>query len=658
MLLFIIYKFIIYNMANNKIITTVNSVTSDYTFLPDRDNVIVIDTSNNRIGINTVDPEHAIHVSGGTIKTTNLDVSNVVSDLVPLTDLAYSLGSADKQWSDLYVGPGSIYMNGQKILSKTTDGKLKIEHSGIIEFDGSVSFNQVPLYPPGQAPTVATSANTGSGFIYGTSIGINQNGIPDQSGAYFTYINVSQDSSFNNSLYIDKNLTVNEDISLNHNLYVGQDVSLNSNLFLQKDASLNSNLYIGNDVSINRNLFLEGDASLNSNLYIGQDVSINRNLFLEGDASFINNVDISSLTVLNDASFNNNVDISSLTVLNDASFNNNVDISSLTVLNNISLNQNLYVGNDVSFNNNLFLFGDASFNNNVEISNNLIVLNDASFNNNVDISNNLIVNGNIIGNLSGGIYITSSVTDLSDVTSSGSGQIITNTERTKLAGIAEDANNFGGSTTWQGGWDLGQGSIDIVDHGVITLTSTREGDGWNSTIRGIINLDASYIINLDAGYQIRATGALLAASDDRLKHNEIDISNALSIIRQLKPQKYQKTKEMKDANYIGDLSNLDWRYEAGFIAQDILKINNLDYLVGGGDYIDDSGNEIIERYYLNYNDIFTYGIAATKELDAKNTVLETELATTKMELATIKTELATVKTMLNNVLLTQGLPTI
>ena len=35
-------------------------------------------------------------------------------------------------------------------------------------------------------------------------------------------------------------------------------------------------------------------------------------------------------------------------------------------------------------------------------------------------------------------------------------------------------------------------------------------------------------------------------SDDRLKHNEIDISNSLNIIRNLKPQKYKKTFTKKD----------------------------------------------------------------------------------------------------------------
>jgi hypothetical protein len=66
-------------MANyNKIITTVNSVTSDYTFVPDQDNLIVIDTSNNRIGINTVNPEHSIDISNnGTVRASDFYINDI-----------------------------------------------------------------------------------------------------------------------------------------------------------------------------------------------------------------------------------------------------------------------------------------------------------------------------------------------------------------------------------------------------------------------------------------------------------------------------------------------------------------------------------------------------------------------------------------------------
>jgi hypothetical protein len=59
----------------NKILSTVNTVTSDYTYMPDPNSLICIDTSNNRIGINTLNPTESIDISGGAIRTTGLHIS-------------------------------------------------------------------------------------------------------------------------------------------------------------------------------------------------------------------------------------------------------------------------------------------------------------------------------------------------------------------------------------------------------------------------------------------------------------------------------------------------------------------------------------------------------------------------------------------------------
>tara|TARA_Y100000389_G_scaffold201112_1_gene243041 strand:+ start:3155 stop:3595 length:441 start_codon:yes stop_codon:yes gene_type:complete len=50
-------------MSVNKIISTVNSISSDSTVIPDINNCVTIDTSNNRLGINTLNPNCAIDVS-------------------------------------------------------------------------------------------------------------------------------------------------------------------------------------------------------------------------------------------------------------------------------------------------------------------------------------------------------------------------------------------------------------------------------------------------------------------------------------------------------------------------------------------------------------------------------------------------------------------
>ena len=63
----------------NKIISTINSVSSSYSYSPDPANLICIDSSNNRIGINTLNPDEAIDISGGRVRANDfifMDASN------------------------------------------------------------------------------------------------------------------------------------------------------------------------------------------------------------------------------------------------------------------------------------------------------------------------------------------------------------------------------------------------------------------------------------------------------------------------------------------------------------------------------------------------------------------------------------------------------
>ena len=96
----------------------------------------------------------------------------------------------------------------------------------------------------------------------------------------------------------------------------------------------------------------------------------------------------------------------------------------------------------------------------------------------------------------------------------------------------------------------------------------------------------------------------MISSDDRLKHNEETLINPLEIIRQLNPQKYQKTEEMRGADFKGEVDT-NFVTEAGFIAQEVKAIPELGYCVTGGDGEDSSGNLVEKQHYLNYNNLFT-----------------------------------------------------
>tara|TARA_B100001778_G_scaffold306040_1_gene285065 strand:- start:3393 stop:4430 length:1038 start_codon:yes stop_codon:yes gene_type:complete len=154
------------------------------------------------------------------------------------------------------------------------------------------------------------------------------------------------------------------------------------------------------------------------------------------------------------------------------------------------------------------------------------------------------------------------------------------------------------------------GRLNLRDELIVdsSLTVLRDAS-FNKNIQ--VKGDAS--LNGDVGIygtlnaiDINHSGQLTQTSDDRYKHNEKIINNGLEIIRQLEPQVYDKTSTFKDENYRG-IVNEPYFVEAGLIAQEVFIINDLSFTVREGNSV--------KPYYVNYNNIFTYGLAGIKELD-------------------------------------------
>jgi hypothetical protein len=157
----------------------------------------------------------------------------------------------------------------------------------------------------------------------------------------------------------------------------------------------------------------------------------------------------------------------------------------------------------------------------------------------------------------------------------------------------------------------------------------------------------------------RITGTLL--SDDRLKHNEENITNSLDVIRKLNPQTYSMTTNFYDASYTG---NIDEPYivRSGFIAQEIRTIDEISFCCVGEEY-DSSNNPT--PLSIDYNTIFTYGIQAIKELDItvnnqKNKIKELEEHNFELqsENLILNNELTNIKIALNKLLSLNNLNTI
>jgi len=117
----------------------------------------------------------------------------------------------------------------------------------------------------------------------------------------------------------------------------------------------------------------------------------------------------------------------------------------------------------------------------------------------------------------------------------------------------------------------------------------------------------------------RAT-SFTSTSDDRVKHNETPLTNSLGLISQLRPKRYLKTQQMYDAslnitidasgNYTDISENDVVTEEIGIIAQDVLSIDDLSFLVKPS--LDPSGNET-GPMGLDYQSLFVLSIQAIQE---------------------------------------------
>jgi hypothetical protein len=83
---------------------------------------------------------------------TFLGAGSLAGHIVPATDNTYDLGSSTKAWKDLYVGPGSLYVNGQQVIS---------DNSGTITVSADSNQN-VTLQTSGSGDIELNATGTGT----------------------------------------------------------------------------------------------------------------------------------------------------------------------------------------------------------------------------------------------------------------------------------------------------------------------------------------------------------------------------------------------------------------------------------------------------------------------------------------------------------------
>ena len=157
----------------------------------------------------------------------------------------------------------------------------------------------------------------------------------------------------------------------------------------------------------------------------------------------------------------------------------------------------------------------------------------------------------------------------------------------------------------------------------------REAGGWGSTRELAIRWATGIRFQVDPTRTITGNVAYTNSSDDRLKHNELDISNALTTINKLHVKKYYKTGTIYDPSgnvYPADynlteeqLKTTPHTEEIGIIAQELQQIPELEFVVIDNG-LDSSGNQ--KPYSVKYESIHNLLIKAVQELTKEVNLLK------------------------------------
>ena len=492
----IVFKYIMSSSDYNRIISTVNSVSSNFSFVPDLNNVIVIDTSNNRIGINNTNPEYSLDISGDVenknlgIITPNLTICGgyVHSSLIPknfgYTDIysqftgpsgennlaKYSLGDASNPWYSIYcisgdfqtvnLGANTLYIDGLPVIGMDGSNiKFGFQDQGY-DINLSAKFQDISINGNinfvGPDRTITSQSN----------IILDPSGIGDDTGTVIIRgdLNVlgTQTTITSQTLEVSDNIITINKGNINQNDDAGIEIDRISNnnqrliwsnsdekwKFIDAITNNLQNIEVSNinlnqlniiDNVNNSDLSIKIDNSRNAIFDISNGVSIfNQKVNFNGGLTVIGDSVSATQTIGGGHIFGTVIGYNVLEQLDTkkAAFSNILVRDESTFQNNIIINGNNKLRfTDVEGNSETPLLSGNFLS--LEISKNLIVHEDVSINGRLDISGDVSLNSNvdINGNLAlkGSLGVLDSSTN--DISYGNAGAVLT-------------SNGSGSSVSW------------------------------------------------------------------------------------------------------------------------------------------------------------------------------------------------------------------
>jgi predicted acyltransferase (DUF342 family) len=332
--------------------------------------------------------------------------ADVSSSITPDINNTFDLGSATKNWKDLYVsGTANVDILKARVVSFTD-----LSVAGNFSVTGSEYVN-TNLFVGGNGKV------TGSFEVVGAT-------------SLDSTLAVTGAATFKNNVNVFGDIATTGSANVNTNLFVGGNGKVTGSFEAVGAATLDSTLAVTGAVTLKNNLNVYGDVSTTGSEYV------NTNLFVGGNGKVTGSFEVVGATNLD----------STLIVTGSATFKNNVSISgSTSTTGSEFINQNLFVGGNgkvtgsfevvgaTSLDSTLIVTGSSTLKSTLEVQgitnldsslnvtgsvlmkDTLTVSGNTSVGGNINLTGNLYISGNLeIFNSASFVHISSSIIELDD----------------------------------------------------------------------------------------------------------------------------------------------------------------------------------------------------------------------------------------------------
>ena len=457
-------------------------------------------------------------------------------------------------------------------------------------------------------------------FTHGLDISLNFTYNPYKNATVgFNNINLNdtyEDIGYTTDKIIDKNSATN-DVTTSTLTYSYPIINFdNDNLCNRTDKGVQ--IVVKDASSITLNTYtITSNKIISNNAYIYNSINNNINIVqLDASSGNIGTIKISNILDTNvlDCSniLVNKIDISGVFNINNStnfniSYPNTIDISNIEkdILKSYSDSFIKYNNNNLIFDKNLFIRDLSCLDISCVIVKYILTDKDISFNN-LNVSNNSIFKSNlsvnipdICDNFCGGI----------DVNNDGKIRMAyyVNQKKNDVSynGYRMEIGPYSTISINNAGWYIkmiGDNNKYCKNNAYIRLVPGRSQEMFNSDTSGIT------VFEIDSDYlKHSSNNQPTVYSDDRIKHNEVNITNGLNTINKLRPLTYLKTNKIYDSS----INSPYLKKSSGYIAQDVKKIPELSHLVYGDEY---NYRQEPNKMSINYTGIQPYITKSIQEL--------------------------------------------